>query len=393
MRTRSQRPSNPQRDRIVKNPIPWYTPRFWHGMRASTWLSHLARNRFAVSPAKLPAVISITGFSVLNSILAKIDQLAFSRQLAKVELAEPPVFILGHWRSGTTFLHELLIRDSRFTFPNTYQCFVPHHFVLSESWLSPLTTKLLPRRRPMDNMAAGWQRPQEDEFALGNLGVPSPYLSMMFPQRGSVYPEYLDLQDLSNTQKQAWQQAIANFFRRLAFRDNRRIVVKSPPHTARIRALLEMFPEAKFVHIVRDPYEVYASTVNLWKSLNEVQRLQDIGDMSWIHEYVMNSFERMYDAFQSDYELLSDDQLVEVRYEDLVDDPMGQLQEIYSQLDLGDFAYAETAVEGYLADVKNYHKNKYHLDETTRREVRHRWAPYIERYGYDKQPEPVAVGS
>ena len=387
----SKRLAKPRRERAVKNPIPWYTPRFWHGMRATTWFSHLATNHFDVSLSKVPTVASITGVSFFNSALAAIDRLVYGRRVSRVQLKAAPLFILGHWRSGTTFLHELLIRDPAHTFPSTYQCFAPHHFVFTESWITPWTKGLLPSRRPMDNMAAGWQRPQEDEFALGNLGQPTPYLSMLFPNRGPVYPEYLDLRDLNPEELKAWQDALVNFFRRITYRDNRRIVVKSPAHTARVRTLLEMFPDAKFVHLVRDPFDVFASTVNLWKSLNEEQRVQATGDQAWIEEYVLDGLERMYAAFEEDRQLLGDDQLYDLRYEDLIEDPLGQMSRIYDRLDLGDFSRVEPAVAGHLAEVKNYRRNHYELTEETCDRVRNRWDAYIDRYGYAPQTASVVA--
>lgn len=379
----SDRLAAPRRQRVVKNPFPWYTPRFWHGMRFSTWLRSLARNRFVVSPAKLPTALSVTAFSSLNSAAAAIDQLIYGRRIARVELTEPPIFILGHWRAGTTFLHELLIRDAAHTYATTYQCFAPHHFVLTDAWVTPWTAKLLPSRRPMDNMAAGWQRPQEDEFALGNLGVPTPYTSMMFPRLGPIHEEYLDLHSLSQTQREAWKSELLRFFRRITFRDPRRIVVKSPPHTARVRTLLEMFPDAKFVHLVRDPYEMFVSTVNLWKSLNEVQRMQSLGEQEWVEEGVLRSHETMYAAYEQDRESLSESQLYELRFEDLIDDPLARLRDVYAQLDLGDFSRVEAPVEQHLADVKNYRRNQFDLPDEKRDLVRQRWASYFQRYGYD----------
>jgi len=380
----SERLATPRRQRVVKNPIPWYTPRFWHGMRLSTWLSVLAQNRFALS--KLPTALSITFFSIFNSFFAATDQAIYGSRVARVEIKQSPLFILGHWRSGTTFLHELLIRDPEHTFPTTYQCFVPHHFVLTERWITPWTEKLLSNRRPMDNMAAGWQRPQEDEFALGILGVPTPYLSMMFPKRGPTYPEYLTLHNLPDAERQRWKNELDNFFRRLTFRDPSRIVVKSPPHTARVRTLLEMYPDAKFVHLVRNPYDLYVSTVNLWKSLNEVQRMQGLGNQQWVDEYVLSTLERMYAAYEQDRLLLRENQLYELRYEDLVDNPHDRMRELYDKLELGDFSRAEPSVLEHLAEVKNYRRNHYELPEEKRNVISKRWAGYIERYGYETKP-------
>lgn len=378
----SERLAAPHRERVVKNPFPWYAPRFWHGMRFSTWVRALAANGFRVSPSKLPTALSISAFSGFNSAAAAAERLVYGRKITATELAAPPIFILGHWRAGTTFLHELLIRDPEHTYATTYQCFAPHHFVLTDKWLTSWSSFLLPSRRPMDNMAAGWQRPQEDEFALGNLGVPTPYTSMMFPELGPKSSEYLDLQELPPAELNRWKQELARFFQRITFRDNRRIVVKSPPHTARVRTLLEMFPEAKFVHLVRDPYELFQSTVKLWKSLNEVQRLNQLGEQDWVEEYVLDSHERMYAAFEQDSQLLDEGQLVELRYEELIDQPLEQLREVYQSLDLGEFRRVEDPVTQYLAEVRNYRRNKHELAEQQREQVRLRWAKYFERYGY-----------
>jgi hypothetical protein len=379
----SENLTKPRRKRIVKNPVPWYSPRFWHGMKFSTWWRTLAHNQFNVSFSKLPTATSITLISMLNSLLASIDNLLYAEEVRQTELSQPPLFILGHWRAGTTFLHELLIRDPAHTYPTTYQCFVPHHFVFSEKWLAPFTSFLIPRRRPMDNMAAGWKRPQEDEFALCTLGVPTPYLSMLFPRRGEAYPEYLDLRTISEAERSAWATTLDRFFRRVSYRNPRRIVVKSPPHTARVRTLLELYPQARFVHIVRDPYELYASTLSLWKSLNEVQRMQATGDQAWLEEYVLGSLERMYAAFAEDRQLLADNQLLELRYEDLIETPLQCLRELYNHLELGDFSRVEPGLSEHLAAVKNYRPNRHELSPETREKIRHRWAMYFETYRYE----------
>ncbi|MCH2115151.1 MAG: sulfotransferase [Pirellulales bacterium] len=378
----SKRLAAPRRKRAVKNPIPWYTPRFWHGMKLSTWLSTVGSRGFPISFSRLHTGASITFCSALNSAAAALDNLCYGRRVARTKLTAPPIFILGHWRAGTTFLHELLIRDAAHTYATTYQCFVPNHFVLTDKWFTPWTGGLLPRRRPMDNMAAGWQRPQEDEFALAILGVPSPYLSMMFPARGAVHPEYLDLHGLSAAELELWKSQVLKFFQRITFCDPRRIVVKSPPHTARVRTLLELFPEAKFVHLVRNPYDLFVSTVNLWKSLNEVQRMQGLGDQRWVEEYVLSTLDRMYQAFRADRKLMNSHQIYELRYEDLVENPSERLMDVYQHLDLGDFSSSGNQTQKYLADVKNYRRNHYELSEEKREIVRHRWKSYFDSYGY-----------
>jgi hypothetical protein len=378
----AKRAAAPREERAVKNPLAWYMPRFWHGMRLGSWLSAIARNQFDVSLSRWPTAIAITGFTAVNSVLAAVDRIVYGRRVKAVELTQPPLFILGHWRAGTTFLHELLIRDPTHTYFNTYQCFTPHHFVLTEKWIVPWIGVFVPERRPMDNMAAGWDRPMEDEFALQSLGVPTPYLCAMFPDRGDVYPEYLSLRDVPERDREHWKHELLTFCKRLAYRDNRRIVIKSPAHTARVRTLLEMFPDAKFVHISRDPYALYRSTVGLWRSLNAEEGLQVARDESWIGPFVIDSLHRMYDAYLEDRELLGEDQLIELRYEDLVADPEGQLRAVYERLNLGDFERVKPALDAHLHEVRNYRKNRHSMDPEVQERIRVEWARYFEEFGY-----------
>ena len=383
MSVTTERSNAAPHERAVKNPMAWYMPRFWHGMRFGTWARELARNRLAVSPSRVPMACAVTGFTAINSLLAGIDRAVYGRKVDAVELAQPPLFILGHWRSGTTFLHELMIRDPEHNYFTTYQCFTPHHFVLSQKWVVPCIGIFVPERRPMDNMAAGWERPMEDEFALQSLGVPTPYLSTMFPNRGEAYPEYLTLRDLTPRQRETWKHELLQFCKRVALRDTRRIVIKSPAHTARVKTLLEMFPDAKFIHIARDPYALYRSTLSLWRSLNSEEGLQAVRGDEWLQEFVLDSLERMYDAYLADRELLSENQLVELRYEELIEDPKSQLRGIYERLDLGDFGRVEGAIDDHLVEVKNYRPNRHTHDDATSENLRRRWSKYFKEFGYE----------
>ena len=112
----------------------------------------------------------------------------------------------------------------------------------------------------MDNMEAGWDRPQEDEFALCNMGSPSPYLTIAFPNRPPQDQEYFDLEGLSPQARERWKRRLVWFLKCVTVRRRKRIVLKSPPHTFRVKTLLELFPNARFVHIIRDPHVIFPST-------------------------------------------------------------------------------------------------------------------------------------
>jgi hypothetical protein len=312
-------------------------------------------------------------------------------QIKRTPIKEAPIFIIGHWRTGTTLLHEYLILDERHTYPNTYQCLEPNHFLLTEDFFERWVRFLTPSHRPMDNMKAGWTRPQEDEFALCMLGLPSPYLTIAFPNRPPQCQKYFDLEGLSRRELVTWKRTFRRFLQVLTFKNPKRLVLKSPPHTCRIKVLLEMFPDARFVHIVRDPRVVFPSTVNLWKSLYRKHGMQT-PTFTGLKEYVFATFTRLYQRLHETQNLVRPNRFYELRYEDLVDDPIGEMEKLYSHLELGNFDEYVPRLKEYLADNADYETNRYELNPEQIAEIERRWGAVIRRYGYEEdlgEPRPT----
>ena len=168
------------------------------------------------------------------------------------------------------------------------------------------------------------------------------------------------------------------------FKDPRRLVLKSPPHTCRIRVLLEMFPDARFVHIMRDPYVVFPSTVKLWKSLYETHGLQK-PTFAGLDEYVFETYERMYERLEEGRKLVAPGRFVELKYEDLVREPVEQMRAVYEGLQLDGFDQYRPRLQAYLQGVAGYERNRYNLTAALRDEITRRWGPIIRRYGYAVQ--------
>jgi len=368
----------------------FWIPRFWDGMRFGTLMRLLAKNRFAASPSRWGLTLIIALIGPIHFVLCLLQHFFYGRKVAATEIKHQPIFIIGHWRSGTTMLHELLVLDSRHTYADTYACFAPNHFVLSRHFLPRMLRFLLPSQRPIDNMAAGWERPQEDEFAMCNMGLPSPYLTICFPNRPPQDQEYLDFQGVSAEDKKRWQEGLAWFLKCLTLVNPKRIVLKSPAHTSRIQTLLEQFPDARFVHIVRNPYVVFPSTVNLWKRLYLDQGFQK-PKYAGLEEHVFTTFNRMYDAFEAQRDAIPPGRFCEVRYEELVEDATGQMERIYAALELGQFEAARPALEEHLAGLKGYKTNRYQISPEIRSEITRRWGGFLAKYGYEEEQAEVEV--
>jgi hypothetical protein len=366
-----------------------WMPHLWQGCDLFAWLRLLGRNRLAVSPSLLYVAAVVTPVSVGHTLLRYLQDAWYGSRVDRVRIRQAPLFIVGHWRTGTTLLHELLILDRRHTCPNTYQCLVPNHFLLTQRLGKRWLWFLMPSRRPMDNMAAGWDWPQEDEFALCMLGQPSPYLTIAFPNRPPQDPGAFDLEGLPPRARAAWERAFLRFLRQLTFQDPRRLVLKSPTHSCRIPTLLRLFADARFVHIVRDPYVVFPSTVNLWKSLYEAHGLQR-PTFAGLEDYVFDTFNHLYARLEEGKRLVRPGRFHELRYEDLIADPVGQMRRLYEGLELGGFDDVLPRLREYLDAHAGYQTNRYPtLSPALRAEIGRRWGDAIRRYGYDRAGAPV----
>lgn len=359
---------------------PEWAPRMWEGCDFFAWLKLLFRNRFAVHPRQWYIAVVITYVSFHNTLLRLVQDAIYGRAIRATKV-EPPIFILGHWRTGTTLLHELMICDERFGYPTTFECMMPNHFLLTEGFFTRWLKFLMPKSRPMDNMKVGPDRPQEDEFAMCMFGVGSPYLTIAFPNRPPACQEYLDLEKVSPTGLRRWKRAFKDFLRRVTFKAKKRLVLKSPPHTARIKTLAPMFPGAIFIHIVRDPYVVYSSTVNLWRSLYKTHGLQT-PTCDGLEEQVLQTFTHLYERLEEGKKVLGPERFYELRYEDLIKDPVGEMKKIYDHFHLGGFEAFLPRLQAYLATIKGYETNRYELPESQRSTIATRWSAVIHRYGY-----------
>lgn len=374
--------NRPMSEQARYHSYPIWCPRFWHGMLLGDVLRLFRKNRMRIHPTLIPMAGAVTFFSAFNSLAYRVQRTIFNRRIFATSIDQPPVFIIGHWRSGTTHMHELLAHDDRFAYPTTYECFAPSHFLLTE-WYMRYTSFLIPSKRPMDNMAAGWNRPQEDEFAICNLGGPSPYLRLAFPNQPPVHMDTLDMEGIHQSDLERWQTALEYFVRALTFRKQKRLILKSPTHTGRVAVLAKMFPGAKFVHISRNPYDVFASTVRLWKSLEQVQAFQ-IPRHDDLEEYVFTCLERMYEGFHRQREQLNPSQIYDIRYEQLAQDPIGQIELVYKHLELGDFEPVRPKLEAYVESQSGYQTNRHDIEPDLSRRIADRWSNYIERYGYSE---------
>ena len=313
------------------------------------------------------------------SLLERIQRESHADAL-KVTRIAPPIFLMGFWRSGTTFLHELFCCDSRFGFPSTYACLNPSHFLLTERVVRTRAAQQR-TRRPMDDMQYSWGSPQEDEFALLALGAPSPYETLLIPSLMRDPRSLLDLNFRPIEEQERWKEAIQYFLRLLTVQQGKPMVLKSPPHGFRLHLLPTLFPESRYVVIERNPFEVFASNLKLWRTLLNLYSLEPFsaGD---IEEFVLAAYPLHEEAITTGARALRPGRFAHVRYEDLVSNPMTEMTRLYGELSLGDFETVRPRIEQHLASVAGYKRNRLCLSVAQKQRVEEAWLGLIADKGY-----------
>ena len=316
-----------------------------------------------------------------------IQTLQYGRRIRKVTVPDDPIFIIGHWRSGTTMLHELMALDGNNRCPTTYESLAPNCFLVTEKFVRRWLRFMIPRKRPFDNMRMSFDRPQEDEIALCNLGLPSPFLTVAFPNRPTQDPRYIELEQLDPGERRRWENTLRQFYRSILFRRPGRLVIKSPQDTFRLKTLVEVFPRARFIHIVRDPYVVFPSTVHFWKTMYTSYGLQRCPSLEVIEQQVFDTFKDMHQKLEETRSLVDPQRFVDLRYEELVRDPVASVARVYDELGLDDFENVRPAIERYASRSQHYKTNKYDLSHATREKIAGQWHMAFERYGYPTKNE------
>lgn len=363
----------------------------WHGATWGVWRALLAQEP-ALSPDYRLRRFSISMTALSNSFWAMLERAIYGARVARVKIEHPPVFILGHWRSGTTLLHNLMMLDKTLTYPNLYQTLFLPHFLLTESVLAPLTQPLIPKTRPMDNVETGWKMPQEDELALLLTTLVSPYLMLAHQGNRARYERFFDLTDCTAEELAAWKESFLLMARKLTYLQNKSIVFKSPSHTYRVPLFLEMFPDAKFIYIYRDPYAVYSSSVHLRRTIfeeNAISRPNHVGT----EEDMLLTYEHAIRRYESTKHLIPAGNLVEVRFEDLEADPLGKMREIYSAINLPNWSGLEPEIQKILPDLLNYKKNAFRMDPKLKAALYERLKFAFDLYGYPSRLDEVATPS
>jgi hypothetical protein len=369
-----------------------------------------------------PRLVVITLLSLLNSVLAIPEYLFFERRIQSTIIHPRPIFILGHPRTGTTLLHSLLALDeAHFSICTTFCSGFPSCFLWFESIGKTLFASVMDDTRPMDNVALHFDLPQEDELATNVLSAgTSPYLALFFMQQEPTFRPYFAFDDdcihkctttatrmagdeaLPPDQmaaaRKTWTTSFLYLLKKLTLRSQlreqspstprnkpRRLILKSPVHTARIPLLLQLFPDAQFLYIHRHPYEVFRSAAHMADTTYWYTYLNTPTN-DQIMEFILRQYEILWDRYEEGRNLLKTDQLVEVSFDEISQHPIETVERIYETLEWKLSTDYRERLREELKDVHSCYQRNQHkvLAPSLQKLVQQRWGPSFDRWGYQK---------
>ena len=353
------------------------------GAHPATYIKQWIRN-FPLSlrstHIRLIAVLAI----IVRSPKIVAEHLKLRRGMAAQKLDRGPVFVIGHWRSGTTHLHNLLSQDPNFGWLNFAEAGMPldcNGKFKAGRWFM---RKSMPKTRGMDAVSISPNTPQEEELALGNMYTLSFFNTFYFPSKLMThYREGVLLEGISAGKLDKFASTYRYLVRKFTHLSGGKLMLfKNPANTARIAFLRKQFPNAKFIHIVRNPFEVYASTQKLWQSMFQSLALQKFEDID-THPRTLEIYETMMKRFLVERAEIPDEDFIELRFEDLESDPVAELTKIYDKFSLPDKEAGLDKIRAYSDSIKGYQRSRYQLPSSVLEEIRERWAFTIDHWGYD----------
>ena len=309
----------------------------------------------------------------------------YKKLLADKPMENDPLFILGHWRSGTTFVHNIFAQDKHFGYTTTYQTVFPHYVMALQGFFKPTMGWLMPDKRPTDNMELAPDLPQEEEFAINNSCPYNYYNFWFFPEKMNEYCDrYLTFKAITPKEEQAFKDNFEKLVKISLWNTNgTQYLSKNPPHTGRLKTMSELFPNAKYIFLMRNPYTVFESTRSFYTNTIKPLELHSI-PLEQMEQNILRNYMELYRAYKEQKKYVPEGNIYEVKFEDIEQDALGITEKIYRDLNIPGWEEARPAIEKYIGGKKGYKKNKYNYDPRTVELVNQHWGEVLDEWGYER---------
>ena len=355
---------------------------------AGSSVSHLVR-QLANHSLDIKYTGRVMGTIIVSCILEPFrwwEELIWKRRIRRISISKPPVFIIGFWRSGTTLLHNLVCRAPGTAYITTYQTVFPNLLLSHSWWFKLIIGKFWPTHRPFDDVKMGMDLPQEEEIALANVQDISFYNFLYFPKDFErFYDKELFMKNLDGKLVARWKSEYLKLIKK-AFLNIKgdRFISKSPSNMARISQILEMFPDARFIFLYRDPYKTVESFYRFMHEVMPVVQVQGVNE-GLTRERLTGVYADMIRQYYLDKDKIPPQNLMEIRFEDFSKNTIDGLKNIYDQFGIPGFDEARLQFELYMDEITDFKQTKYEITHETIHWVNEYAGDIVDRLGYPKR--------
>jgi len=303
-----------------------------------------------------------------------------------------PVFIVGMPRSGSTFLHELLGEDPANRAPRVWEVMFPIR-------VEDAGKRERQRRVRRTEMCLWWFRKlarQADSVYPMRAWTPHEcvaihsytFLSEEFVStcRIPTYEKFLRSADRTGAYR--WQKRFLQALQ--CGSEPRQWVLKSPDHVHSLEGLFAVFPDAVIIQTHRNPFEVLRSSTELTRVLQGLYAWAGDRDEVAAREIraLAEGTERFI-QFRDEHPELAG-RFIDLKYTDLINDPMAAVAQIYRQMDTPMSEEASNRMRCLASQRSRYNGARqrftYKGSESTSAKEARRLEQYCARFGVDTLP-------
>ncbi|MCZ6703715.1 MAG: sulfotransferase, partial [Ignavibacteria bacterium] len=223
-----------------------------------------------ISPKKFYIFLILFTRAIFTLPFILLQSILYKKKIRNTTLDKPPIFILGHYRSGTTLLHKLLTTDKKFGYISNYDILFSNSSVLLGKRMAFILQKFIQKfniKNPHFNNSIHYLNDpgEEDMFLISRGSLFSDYWRFLFPLS---WDKLIKSNLEKDNRAKQWNNNYNNLLKQFTFQNKgKQLLLKNPPNTGRVIKLLKMFPNAKFIYIHRNPYRLFYSMRNLWNNV------------------------------------------------------------------------------------------------------------------------------
>ena len=340
------------------------------GSTLTNLLILIAQNKFKIGIIGIPRILYSLLLSALFSPLNFYEKITCDKKIKNTKIDKPPIFILGHWRSGTTYIHNLMSQNSNLAFPTTFQTITPGLFLKFEKLIKPILVASLPPTRPQDCIVLGADLPNEEEYGIGNISPYSFYHGWCFPKNRDFYYRFVHMNGVNDKVINDWKKTYLYYLKKVTlYHNGKQLVLKNPSNTGKVKLLLELFPDAKFIHIYRNPYYTYLSMKRNIEKEMTLYCVQKPADQENFENAMVEMYNKMYERYFEEKKLIPKENFIEVRYEDLTEKPYEVIKKIHEELNLEGFNENKEKLKSYIKTQLKINTYNYNLDDKQKKKI------------------------